>query len=614
MYNQSALLALADIYSYGKFGIKQDYSKAIKYLEILCDLNNPDGLNSLGLMYEFGTGVPRNYEKARKLFELASKQDGSASFVNLGIIYLYGRGCPKDYPRAKYYFEKSAELNYSEAFFLLGIMYFKGMGVDQNYEISIKYFEKAAELQNITALIRLTICYLQGEGVDKNYEKAKKYIEFPVRQNNSTALLVLAIMYLKGYGFDKDYEKARKYLELSALQNNTLALYTIAGMYSSGYYCDSDINKAIQYLEKCISICSTLGSTNSSFYIDFEDNTKYYNSYNDLGLIYITVFNDVDKGEKYIKIAALNEYPFAQNNFGLLNQLYLNNKSDPEYMYTRSSENNLALADFNLGNLKEVKGEIEESIKFYIKASNNEDAPFLFHGDEYEDDRLIISQTFIICYTNLKLTEYYFSKGEYDESKKFFIKSFAKIKIDKNDDDFDHIYQFRFIWKSSKNMFSYLKSFILNFPKFYLLNQPNLNNDLINDLKLNNENDSSELINSRLKDEKILVLLNKNYAKKEEKFDDYKKDEFENDIIDDDKYIFNDPGKLFDFVIENKNIKSAFINEIRGLIQVMKKILFSPPYLILFGRINIERKKPKTSINQSPNEINQIFYEGFEDA
>ncbi|WP_244756898.1 tetratricopeptide repeat protein, partial [Helicobacter pylori] len=43
---------------------KQDFSKARKYFEKACDLNNGDGgCFNLGLLYEYGQGVEKNLIK-----------------------------------------------------------------------------------------------------------------------------------------------------------------------------------------------------------------------------------------------------------------------------------------------------------------------------------------------------------------------------------------------------------------------------------------------------------------------------------------------------------------------------------------------------------------------
>lgn len=138
-------------------------------------------------------------------------------------------------------------------------------------------------------------------------------------------------------------------------------------------------------------------------------------------------------------------------------------------MYRRSSKNKFALAIYNLGYLKKKQNKIEESIEFYIKASEYEDEPLTFQNIIHFDKRLEISKTFIICLTNLKLTYYYLSISEYVISKKYFIKSFSKI-INKSD-EFNYKFRFQFQISESENIFIYLKKFILFSPLFNLINQ-----------------------------------------------------------------------------------------------------------------------------------------------
>lgn len=74
---------------------------------------------------------------------------------------------------------------------------------------------------------------------------------------------------------------------------------------------------------------------------------------------------------------------------------------------------NFALALYNLGYLKEKDNKTVESILYYLKASENEDMPLMFHNFHHVDKRLEISKTFVICLTNLKLVEYYFMSSNF---------------------------------------------------------------------------------------------------------------------------------------------------------------------------------------------------------
>ncbi len=62
-------LVLLGIKSYEK----QDFSKARKYFEKACDLNNGGGCSGLGFLYGSGDGVKQDFKKAVTLFKKACK-------------------------------------------------------------------------------------------------------------------------------------------------------------------------------------------------------------------------------------------------------------------------------------------------------------------------------------------------------------------------------------------------------------------------------------------------------------------------------------------------------------------------------------------------------------
>ena len=111
--------------------------------------------------------------------------------------------------------------------------------------------------------------------------------------------------------------------------------------------------------------------------------------------------------------SAFEEYPFGQNNLGLVYEFYLNSKGDAEYMYERSSKSNFPLSEYNLANLLEKEGNLKESINYYKRASDHENDVLVYRGKRIEDKRLEISKKFIICLTNLKLVDYYLAKSNY---------------------------------------------------------------------------------------------------------------------------------------------------------------------------------------------------------
>lgn len=285
------------------------------------------------------------------------------------------------------------------------------------------------------------------------------------------------------------------------------------------------------------------------------------------------------------------------------------------------------------------KTKIEKSIKYYILLSKHERESLIFKNINYFDKRLEISKIFINCFTNLKLVEYYFSISNYSESKKYFIKTINRLIF--QDEKSNCSFKIKITTskdKYSKYLFSYLKKFIINFKPFNLINQPYLHIEKLQNLlnqyqideikekykKSKTKEDYEDLKDNNFKSknrskkifEKESINERKNDEKIENPFKHIKEQKIKNTEI-----IFDDPGKLFDFIIDESNspennLKTIFITEIKEILSIMKEILYTPPYSILFGRIII--RKTNTSESASKNEpkykqedITEDFYDGF---
>ena len=594
--NHLSLYNLGCLYFNG-YGVAQNYKKAKKYFELAAQQNNDNALLNLGCLYYYGLGVNRNFEKAKWFFEEAEKQNNSSALIFLGMIYFYGHSVARDYLKAKHFYELSSLQNNSYAFILLGDMYCFGSGVEQDYLIAKKYYELAAKQNNSHAFLSLGNLYYKGYGVQQNYSTAKKYYELAAFQSHPDAYLNLGILYENGDGVEQNFNMAKFYYENSAKQNNFKAFFYLGEMFSVGYHFDINIEKAIYYYKKCSKIHFVEYKPPMNIYLAFRYNRYCYRSSNNLGLIYLTVLNDLDNSIEYLKESGYGEYPFGQNNLGLLYQFFLNDIGKSLHMFMRSAEHNFSLAEFNLAHYYEKEGKNKESIEYYIRASEHENEPLIFQGIIHNDLRLEVSKMLIICFTNLKLVHYYFAQNDFVESKKYLLKSLQKL-LEKSDNSF-HIFVDKM---NTKNIFKYLKNFILNHPLFNLKNQPN-NNDEIRKY-LNDIDTQKDFINESSK--KTRKSREINY--KEQLFKDNKECQ---------KYVLNinaftDLAKFFDFVINDDKLKYYFLEEIRDIISFIEKILYSAPYSILFGRIDIVEPNPTKNIKSNLKDINQYFYEGFE--
>ena len=575
--------------------LEKDFSKAKECYEQASDLGNSNALIKLGNLYYFGNGVKQSYEKAKEFYELASKQNNSIAYINLGNLYFNGLGAVKDIPKARFYYTNASKLNDSDAFLNLGQLSY----YEKDYSSAKYYFEQAIKLNNPFAYFNLGFLYEKGFGVDQNIMKAKRLYELSSYLKNSYAYLKLAFFYFTGIGVNIDYLKAQEYCEMAAKQKNCIALYYLGLFYSCGDIIEIDYEKAIHYFNECREIVCQKISIYSPTY-DLYSCKYFYNPFcycalNDLGLINLISFCDNEKAIKLIKEAAFNEFPFAQNNLGLLFQYYLNDIGNAEYMYGRSSRNNFAIAEFNLGHLKEINSKIEESIEIFKKASNDLDHCLIFQKVVLFDKRLEISKLFVILLTNLKIFDYYFTRSEYSESRNYFIKSFEILK--KN-----HKHNFVFHKGNGINAFLHLRKLVFNFKLFNLINQPNLKSDQDLFKKLNDLTDIKKFCQHEKQMENVKTFKCED---KKENLNDLNNHINEQDLNKND-VVFDDPVKLLEFVIENPEFLEIFKNEISNVIKLMEKIVYTPPYLILFGRINIEKPKQKTLEG-----VSNLFYEGF---
>lgn len=111
-------LVLLGIKSYEK----QDFSKARKYFEKACDLNNGGGCSGLGFLYGSGKGVEKNSKKAAYLYSKACELKEGDGCGALGGLYYNGDGVKQDSKKAVALFEKACKLGYKKACEMLKLL------------------------------------------------------------------------------------------------------------------------------------------------------------------------------------------------------------------------------------------------------------------------------------------------------------------------------------------------------------------------------------------------------------------------------------------------------------------------------------------------------------
>ncbi|GAA6858805.1 hypothetical protein HpHNI38_06600 [Helicobacter pylori] len=94
---------------------KQDFSKARKYFEKACGLNNGDGCSGLGSLYHNGEGVEEYSKKAAYFYSKVCELNSGGGCVALGALYYNGDGVKQDSKKAVALFEKPCKLGYKKA-------------------------------------------------------------------------------------------------------------------------------------------------------------------------------------------------------------------------------------------------------------------------------------------------------------------------------------------------------------------------------------------------------------------------------------------------------------------------------------------------------------------
>ncbi|KAK8897482.1 hypothetical protein M9Y10_015436 [Tritrichomonas musculus] len=615
--NTKAMNSLGNLYFIGK-GIEQDYEKALSYFRMAAKKGDLDSYNMIGYYYD---KIEQNYGEAKKFYEIAAKQNHPNALNNLGCLYYHGWGMARDFFEAKKNFEKSASLNNARGFFLLARLYLNGEGVKKDILKAKELLIKSKKKNYPSALFVLGDIYFN----EKDYAKAKECYEEALKSKNNDAALKLGILYLYGYGIKSDYKTAFHYFQSCEKEVNINALYYLALMYENGKCVDIDIETAIQYYLKSISSQSEHYKLiyNQGYVTEVRNNDYYYISYNNLGLIYLLEKNDLDTGVKYIKEAAFAEYPFGQNNLGLINQFFKGNKKEAKRYFEKALKNTIVavkfpLVEYNLGYFYEVEEQNkDEAINHYINALEYENAPLIYKNVEIKDERLQISNLFINCYLHFKLI---LMQEKIDVTKMFIIALFKPMFFLLFQSDY-HSYSFQFLYQKvqEKKYLINVKDFIINFPLLrikssrygwqakkedsackrliirldvkeeklkdnFLTNEKN--NIISNDIS--NDNEFDPFINDSSFHQKIDEILNEINQDNRFQITSLNAIENETQISFEFKFAYDDVVRCLQFP---KCIFSLLFQDLVRLKQMaeeicidMKNALYKPNYPILFGR------------------------------
>lgn len=207
---------------------KEEYNKAISYLEEMIRLGDFKSNIDLGVVYE----RKEDYKKALEYYELASKTNNGIATLNLGMMYEYGRGVKIDLEKAISIYKRGlgsgefAEDNY---------MHIYNCYLDlKKPEAAMKILLDAANTypNSCTAcLTQLGYCYEEGEGVAKDLVKAIYYYQMAASKDEVKACYNLGNIYYDNTSNFYNLELAIKYFSKASFNGHADATYMLATIY-----------------------------------------------------------------------------------------------------------------------------------------------------------------------------------------------------------------------------------------------------------------------------------------------------------------------------------------------------------------------------------------------
>jgi TPR repeat protein len=158
---------LGALYAKGE-AVKQDYSEAVRWLELAAAAGHANSQHDLGLLYLEGLGVEQDLDRGRELMEAAAAQGHVSAMFNLGNIFANGRGVAVDVERAMRLYREAADGGSREAKLNLGVMYDLGQGVEQDFGKAMELYREASEAGVGQADYNLGVMYANGSGVPQD--------------------------------------------------------------------------------------------------------------------------------------------------------------------------------------------------------------------------------------------------------------------------------------------------------------------------------------------------------------------------------------------------------------------------------------------------------------
>ena len=215
-----SILKLAEIYKFGKNGVKRDLSKSNSYYrQAADDLNNTEAQVCMGKIYYSGANCKRDPVLAKKYFKKAALNGDPGGQLNYGLMLLNDPQKSKP-EKAAFFLKQAADQKNPPAQYHIALLLMSGRGIEPNSEEAEKYLKQSADENYPNAVIQYAFYQKDRK---HNIKEAIKYFTLAARNDNSDASVELYKL-LHNSGNEKEEKKAMKYLEDAIKKQNKEAI------------------------------------------------------------------------------------------------------------------------------------------------------------------------------------------------------------------------------------------------------------------------------------------------------------------------------------------------------------------------------------------------------
>ncbi|MCD4663638.1 MAG: sel1 repeat family protein, partial [Bacteroidales bacterium] len=240
-----AAVNLGKLYTLGK-GVEMNCDTAKKLFQLVYRSNDDDAINSLGQVYEYGSGcINLNYYKAADCYKQAANSGNSSAMDNLGMLYYLGNGVSEDFEKAYEWIYKAAINGDSRGLYHIGAFHYNEIVENHDYDIAYECFELSASKGNNFGKFFLGLMYVDGiGGATKDCNKASNLFKEAVKGSSPYLLYLYGRIYEEGYCVNQDFKQAFYWIQLSAQEDYALSQNKLGYMYENGDGVNRNILKA----------------------------------------------------------------------------------------------------------------------------------------------------------------------------------------------------------------------------------------------------------------------------------------------------------------------------------------------------------------------------------